>query len=709
MGKGNRFPILASLAVLLFGVGGTNQLMSHANKRNAAPKPEVAWVDQARIDNADSEPQNWMAHGGTYSEQRFSRLAQVNDSNVSGLKLGWSFGLESRRGEEATPLVIDGVMYISTAWSKVLALDAVTGRLLWKFDPQVPGESAVKSCCDVVNRGVAVWKGKVFVGTIDGRLIALDAATGRQIWSVPTTDPSKPYVITGAPRVFKNKVVIGNSGAEFGVRGYVTAYDTESGKQVWRFYTVPNSEGKPDNAASDPVMAMAAKTWFGKGWHESGGGGTVWDSIVYDPELDQLYIGVGNGAPWSRMLRSDGKGDNLFLASIVALDPDSGRYRWHYQATPGDSFDYTNTQQMTLATLTIGGEKRRVLMQAPKNGFFYVIDRTNGKLISAKNFAPVTWATDIDLKTGRPNYTQNAFYETGTKLIMPSSYGAHNWHPMSFSPITGLVYIPTMQISAIYGQEKGYKRIEGRMNLGISYTPPGSAAPKDGGALVAWDPVAQREVWRAEQAEVWNGGTLSTAGNLVFAGTAVGDFKAYRATDGVLLWTYRQQASIMAGPISYEVNGTQYIAVIAGYGGSKPLMFRDEKRPQTSQPLGRILVFKMGGSASLSEEDLTVAPANPPEENFTPSQVAEGAKHYWQQCLPCHGGLVLPDLRRSAALSDRETWRRIVLDGILKENGMVSFARWLKPQDAEAVRAYVASEARVLKAQEGDAQSSPRR
>lgn len=667
-----------------------------------------AQVDARRLSNADREPANWMSHGGTYSEQRYSDLDAINEQNIGQLSLAWAVQFDTNRGQEATPLVIDGVMYTSSAWSKVYALDATTGREIWQYDPKVPGERAVYSCCDVVNRGVAAWNGKIYVATLDGRLIALDATNGKPVWSVTTVDMAKPYVITGAPRVFKGKVIIGNSGAELGVRGYVTAYDAETGRQAWRFYTVPNPEGKPDGAASDPMMATAAKTWFGTGWHETGGGGTVWDSIVYDPELDQIYIGTGNGAPWNRKVRSDGKGDNLFLASIIALDPDTGAYRWHYQATPGDSFDFTNTQQMTLATLQIDGRPRQVLMQAPKNGFFYVLDRTNGRLISAKAYAKMTWANGVDMQTGRPNFAKDAFYEDSIKLMMPSSFGAHNWHPMSFSPKTKLVYIPSMQISATYAQDPDYRFMKGRLNFALRYGLPTSGAPKDGGALIAWDPVAQREVWRVEQQEVWNGGVLSTAGNLVFSGNPLGEFSAFRATDGARLWTFRQQAGIIAGPISYAVNGTQYIAVMAGYGGTKPLMFRDEKHPQRAQPMGRMLVFKIGGTAKLEESELYLAPANPPAERFTAAQIANGGRHFAQQCLFCHGGSVLPDLRRSGALADRDMWKQIVIDGILTQNGMVGFSQWLKPQDAEAIRAYVAAEARLLQANEAKKVAQPR-
>jgi quinohemoprotein ethanol dehydrogenase len=375
-------------------------------------------------------------------------------------------------------------------------------------------------------------------------------------------------------------------------------------------------------------MARAASTWFGTGWHGTGGGGTVWDSIVYDPELDQLYIGTGNGSPWNRVVRSDGKGDNLFLASVVALDPDTGAYRWHYQETPGDSFDFTSTQQMTLATLNIGGTPRKVLMHAPKNGIFYVIDRTTGRLISAKNFVPVTWTDGVDLQTGRPRFTENAFYEVGTKMILPSSFGAHSWHPMSYSPRTGLVYIPTMQRPVAYRQDPNYRFIEGRQNFALGFVLPGDDAPPIGGALAAWDPIAQKEVWRVPQPELWNAGVMSTAGNLVFSGDAHGVFSAYRATDGTRLWSFRQQAGIMAGPISYAVDGVQYVAIIAGYGGGMPLMMPDAERPQQAQPMGRMLVFRIGGTARIADQDLSLPPANPPAEHFTPAQTGAGAGLY---------------------------------------------------------------------------------
>ncbi len=656
-------------------------------------------IDQARLNAAASEPQNWMEHGGTYAEQRYSTLEQITPGNISGLHLAWSYEFDTNRGQEATPLVIDGVLYTSSAWSKVFAIDAKTGKEIWHYDPKVPGPKAVSACCDVVNRGVAVWKSRVFVGTIDGRLIALDAKTGAPVWSVVTTDQSKPYTITGAPRVFKNKVIIGNGGAEYGVRGYVTAYDTETGRLAWRFYMVPGDPAKPDHAASDSVMATARKTWFGNKYWGYGGGGTPWDSIVYDPDLDQIYIGAGNGSPWNREIRSEGKGDNLFLGSIVALNPDTGKYLWHYQESPGDSWDYTSTQQMMLATLPIDGKPREVLLHAPKNGFFYVIDRKTGKLISANNFVPVSWAERIDIASGRPVFTPNAYYNHGAHLNLPASLGGHSWHPMSYSPRTGLVYIPIMQLPVVYDQPSTFNYVAGLQNIGTAVklsSDRSPNAPQISGALIAWDPLQQKEVWRVSQEEFWNGGTLATASDLVFEGNAHGDFDAFRAQTGEKIWEFKQPAGIMAGPISYSIDGEQYIAVLAGAGGAGALGLPNLHKPPQRQPMGRVLAFKLRGTATLPTEDLTLPPANPPQETFAVEQIRAGGELFFDRCFVCHGGSVLPDLRRSSALTDKTAWNQIVLDGAYSAQGMAGFGKWLQPAEVEAIRAYVAGEAHAL-------------
>ncbi len=695
--SGRKLGFIAALALTINGCSQPTAVTQSGN------------VDAARILAAEDDPDNWLAYGRTYEEQRFSPLEDVNDANVGELGLAYAVELGTNRGQEATPIVVDGVMYFSTAWDHIYAIDAATGKVIWQHDPKVDGSKAAHACCDVVNRGVAVWKGKVYFGTIDGRLIALDAATGKQVWSVVTVDQKKPYTITMAPRVFKDKVLIGNSGAELGVRGYVTAYDTETGKQVWRFYTVPgNPADGPDGAASDEAFAkFAGKTWSGN-WWEMGGGGTVWDSVVYDPDFDQLLIGVGNGAPWNHRARSAGKGDNLFLSSILALDPDTGAYKWHYQVNPAETWDFTATQQITLADLTIDGKARKVLMQAPKNGFFYVIDRSNGKLISAEPYVPQNWAEKIDLETGRPVEKPGARYSSEPYMIYPSGLGAHAWMPMSYSPKTGLVYIPAMHAPLTLQDDVNYKRYPGRWNTGVSMigTPAGrEEEARYKGWLVAWDPVKQKAAWKIERDWPWNGGTLATGGNLVFQGDNRGIFHAYSATDGKELWKFDAGRGVLAGPITYRVDGVQYVAVLAGYGGSMGMASESPWMP-TPPPPGMMLVFKIGGTAKLPEAPPTAPiPFVTSEEKFSAAQIAEGKKWYLQFCRICHAGPTNPDLFRSQMATSKESWKSIVIDGALAGNGMASFADYISADQAEAIRAYILDEGRRLK--EAQAQGKP--
>jgi PQQ-dependent dehydrogenase (methanol/ethanol family) len=606
-----------------------------------------------------------MSYGRTYAEQRYSELTEVNDKTIGQLGLAWAVELDTFRGQEATPLVVDGVMYLSTAWSKVLALDAATGKVLWQFDPQNIGAKGAHACCDVVNRGVAVWKGRVYVGTIDGRLIALDARTGAKVWETLTVDQSKPYTITMAPRVVHDKVIIGNGGAELGVRGYVSAYDAANGKLVWRFYTVPgNPADGPDGAASDAAIEKIARpTWFGEFW--TLGGGTVWDSVVYDQELNQLLVGVGNGSPWNQKYRSEGQGDNLFLAAIVALDPDTGAYKWHFQQNPGETWDFTATQQITLADLTIDGQVRKVAMQAPKNGFFYVIDRTNGTFISAGAYAPQNWAERIDPVSGRPVEKPGARYVDGSALILPSGIGAHAWMPMSYSPKTGLVYIPAMEYPIVYSNQDPFEIHPGRWNTGVAFLDP-PALPDDPaarraalsamirGALVAWDPVAQKARWEVKRDWPWNGGTLVTAGNLVFQGTVRGELEAYSADQGERLWGFQTHRSVLAGPMTYRVNGEQCVAVLGGYGGSMGVAgaWRFEKR---KMPSGIVVAFKLGGKAALPP--YTPVPLDTPQpgdERFTPALVATGRRAYKTYCTLLYDLPRWADQSGSAALGVAE-------------------------------------------------------
>jgi quinohemoprotein ethanol dehydrogenase len=675
----------------------------------SAPTRPVADVDDKRLVEAPNDSDNWLSHGRSYDEQRFSPLTQIDATSVKDLGLAWWLDLDTDRGQEATPLVVDGVMYSTSAWSKVQAIDAVSGKLLWQYDPQVPGETGVRACCDAVNRGVAVWKGKVYVGTLDGRLVAIDAKSGQKAWSALTVDAEKSYTITGAPRIVKGKVIIGNGGAEFGVRGYVSAYDAESGNLAWRFYTVPGDPSKPVEA---PILKHASTTWKGE-WWKHGGGGTVWDSLAYDPELDLLYVGTGNGSPWNPRVRSPGGGDNLFLSSIIALRPDTGEYVWHYQTTPGDAWDYTATQHMILANLQIGGQPRKVLMQAPKNGFFYVLDRATGKLLSADAYVQLNWAKSVDLSTGRPVVNPQANYATTGKpwLAFPGPIGGHNWQPMSFSQKTGLVYIPVIDAPFAYLDEKGYEAKSLGFNIGINFLAAG--LPQDPkvkaqvmamvhGYLKAWDPVAKKEVWRVEYPGAWNSGILSTAGDLVFQGTMGGQFVAYGAKDGAKLWSTDAQSGVVAAPMTYAVKGTQYVAVVVGWGGTYALATGElgqKGRENVTGNKGRVLVFKLGGTATLPPAPPRSPPLAKPPAKFGDDKVRGlGMALYARFCSTCHGDSavsagVLPDLRRSLAMESAARWKPIVLDGALKDRGMVSFSKVLTAEQAEAVRAYVVARA----------------
>ncbi len=540
----------------------------------AATPTAPAAVDTKRLIAADKEPSNWMGIGRTYSEQRYSPLHQINDKNVGQLGLAWYYDHNTQRGIEGTPIVVDGVMYVTSAWTITSALDAKTGKELWKYDPKVPAEWSRFVCCDVVSRGPAVYDGKVIIATLDGRLIALDAKTGSPLWETATVDiKAAPYSITGAPRVFNGKVIIGNGGTEYGVRGYVSAYDVNTGKQVWRFYTVP---GNPKDGFEDKTMEMAARTWSGEYWVQ-GGGGAAWDSIVYDPDLNRVYFGTGNGSPWPHKLRSAGKGDNLFLASIVALNADTGEYAWHYQMIPEESWDFDTTQPLMLADLKIDGRKRKVLMQAPKHGFFYVLDRRDGKLISAGSFVDHNnFMSGVDAKTGRPNLLPAARYETEPQLLTPNAVAAHSWQPMSYNPKTGLVYFPVLENWLAYEIDEKFKPEKFRISIGTDMAPLPSAKNEKvrleaatktvRGYLLAYDPVKQKEVWRVPYSGGGAGGTMTTAGNLVFEGTGEQQFVAYRATDGQKLWAFEAQTVPMAGPMTYSIDGEQYLAVQAGWG-----------------------------------------------------------------------------------------------------------------------------------------------
>jgi len=666
-------------------------------------------VDDARLRHAPEEPGNWLIYGGGWEEQRYSRLAEINQSNVGRLHLAWSFPFDTTRVQESTPLVVDGVMYVTSAWSKVFALDARTGREIWRFDPKVPGAADVPTCCGVPNRGAAVYHGKVYAGTLDGRLIALDAATGKLIWSVMTVPANQRYTITGAPRVARGKVFIGNAGADFGARGYVSAYDAETGRLAWRFYTVPGDpHAKPDGAASDRVLAEVARaTWSGEGYRYGGGGGTVWNALVYDPDFNQLYLGTGNGYPWNGRFRSGGGGDNLFVASIVALDADTGRYKWHYQETPGDSWDYDSIADITLVDLPIGGQSRKVLLHAPKNGFFYVVDRRTGKLVSATPFVPgVNWASRIDPATGRPVIAPAAEYFDQPWIGRPAAGGAHNWNPTAFSPQTGLLYLAASETQMTFRPAPMLESDPAVANLGIHLfdAPPriepqpgaGHSGPRGRDYLLAWNPLTEHAAWRAAGG---GGGVLATAGGLVFQGRSregvLGNLVAFRAQDGTVLWQQPVPDAVLTGPIAYAVDGVEYVAVTSGAS------VQSSTSTPRARHFGRLLTFKLDGAAQVPPDPPLAPPANPPVEIAPVAEVTAGGALYGRYCARCHGiatasSNVIPDLRRSPALTNPELWRAIVIDGVLEDRGMIGWRRELDAPRAQSIRAYVGEQARAL-------------
>lgn len=676
-----------------------------------------AVVDQNAIAAPDAE---WLSYGRDYQEQRFSPLDKINRDNVDQLDLAWSFDFSTARGMEATPIVHNGVLYVTTGWSHVYALDARTGKQLWHYDAKIDKSLLVKTCCGPNNRGVAIWQAdeasplQVFFGALDGRLIALDAKTGAENWSVQTTPTDGNYSVTGAPRIVKGQVIIGNGGAEFGVRGYVSAYDVSDGNMKWRFYTVPGDPKKPQE---NPIHETTVKTWSGDYWYQQGGGGgTAWDSLVYDPKLDLLYIGTGNGSPWNREIRSPGGGDNLFLSSIVALKPDTGEYVWHYQTTPAENWDYTATQHLMLAELELDGEARSVIMQAPKNGFFYVLDRATGELLSADAYTHITWASHVDMDTGRPVETEYAKYQSnGGSVIWPAPFGAHNWQPMAYSDQTGYVYIPVQNVPGFYSAVEKVTYTVGRWNTGVDLNEArdpkswvAAKATQDAlvyGELVAWDPVKQERAWEVEHPTAANGGILATAGDLVFQGTGGGSFVAYDAENGERLWQYHSDSAVLAGPMSYELDGEQYIAVAQGSGGAVMMAIGESlKRNQVNQ--NRLLVFKKGEFNQTrklnepAEVEYASILALGHEADTDPETIKKGAEIYERNCAVCHGisaksNGVVPDLRYMSEQTHRD-FIGIAFGGAKKHQGMVGFYETHTMQDIEAIHAYLDSEQQKL-------------
>lgn len=682
------------------------------------PRDSAGQVTPARVAKAATDRANWLLHGRIPDEKRYSPLSAINRETVASLGFAWQFDDyvmrgRTHRGNQGTPIVVDGVMYVTGAWSVVYAIDARTGKKLWVHDPEADGSWARVACCGVANRGVAVWKGKVYVGTIDGYLVALDARTGKQVWRADTfIDRTRSYAITGAPRIAGNTIVIGNGGAEMGVRGYVSAYDAETGKLSWRFYTVPGDPAKGDE---HPELTMARKTWGENSRWDLGGGGTVWDSMTYDPELNLLYLGTGNGSPHPIWNRDPGhpKNDNLFLSSIVAVDATTGRMKWYYQTTPGDSWDYTATQHMILADMTIKGQRRKVIMQAPKNGFFYVLDRETGKLLSAEKYTTVTWADRIDMATGRPVLMAQSDYAKSPKLIWPSQAGGHNWQPMSYSDQTGLVYIPVLETPMKFMRKAQPDFRRGTIVQGVdAQLPPfedddkdleGQPKPTFHSLLKAWDPVRQTTVWQSEPTSFWNGGVLSTGGGLVFQGRADGHLVVHDARTGKVLRMIKTGTAIMAAPITYELDGVQYVAVQAGFGGALNVAYPPGSAPLEYENKSRLLVFKLGGG----DVPLPAKRVTPPQEPLPaahvvkPERVARGQALYHDNCIRCHGfrGSIggYPDLWNMPA-DVHDSFKDIVRDGALSDAGMASFSDILSEDDIDAIHDFLVDDARKLRA-----------
>ena len=577
-------------------------------------------IDDAALKNAAklSSDGDWLSYGLTPGETRHSPLTQIDASNVKRLGLVWSYEVGEGGGDqEATPLVWNNTIFSVTNWSIVFAVDARTGKEKWRWDPEVNRKATSdRMCCGVVNRGLAIYRDKIYVPVNDGRLVALDAETGKPVWEARVSYAQDEQTLTMAPRIAKGKVIIGPAGGDRPTRGFVSAYDAETGREVWKFYTVP---GDPAKGFESPAMRRAATTWDGE-WWKLGGGGAVWDGVSYDPESELVYVGTGNAEPWPQVLRTKdvSKGyDNLYVASIVALNVDTGELKWHYQMVPGDQWDYDSVQQMTLADLRINGRVRKVIMQANKNGFFYVLDRITGEFISAQPFSRVTWAKGIDQKTGRPMINPEVMYGKNPVPVSPGGGGAHNWSPMSYNPQTGLVYIPTRGADTFnYAANLDFKpdaaRVGGASQTGMNNNSAGLPRQPGGPVigpepigtgnsptLVAYDPVKQEIRWRVPVGNSRYGGTLSTASNLVFQVAPDGRLMAYSAEKGEqLLELPTGLRNGMGPPITFAIDGKQYIALMGGTGGTQSLGTTNPGAVNTPQkPM--LLVFGLDGKAEL--------------------------------------------------------------------------------------------------------------
>lgn len=683
------------------GQAAAPQAAASANSAaTAQPGGGAVAVDQDRLLRGTEDPNLWAHYGGSYNEQRFSPLTAINTGNVADLGLAWFADYDTNQNQHGSPLYVDGVLYVSTARNVVHAFDARNGERIWTYTPlMVPNPNL-----GLVNRGIAAYDGKIYMGMLDAYMVAIDANTGEEVWKVNTVpeslglgDMAKQYSITMAPRVAKGKVFIGGSGGEFGARGWIAAYDAQTGEEVWRFWTVP---GNPEDGFEGEHLRMAADTWrTDRRYWEQGGGGTVWDAAVYDPVTDLLYFGTGNGSPWNRQMRDPDDGDNLFVASVIAVNPDTGEYVWHYQETPGDSWDYDAVSPMMTADLDFNGQQRHVIVHPSKNGFIYVLDAATGEFISGDAFTGVTWALGIDA-SGRPIEAPGARYETEPFNIGPGAPGGHTWHPNAFSPLTGLIYIPTWEnYSAMTPQQMPAEgpppliAFGGRVDRAT--LKPHNKEANDGW-LQAWDPVRREVVWESERGPRWTSGVLATAGNLVFMGNSNGNtLFAFNAENGEVLWSYDTQSAVYAAPITYELDGEQYIA--ASVGGTSP---GDYYAPS----YGRMLVFKVGGTVQLPPQiSYTPPELNPPESTASAAVIARGGELYSQHCSVCHGTNAVqqrssfPNLTLSPLLHVQAGFDQVVLQGGRVARGMANFSDRLSAEDSVAIREYIIARANEIR------------
>ncbi|MGB5722116.1 MAG: PQQ-dependent dehydrogenase, methanol/ethanol family [Woeseiaceae bacterium] len=659
-------------------------------------------VTEKRVLAEASSGVNWFLKGGNFRGQHFSPLRAINDKTVADMGLAWSTDLPVPDGISATPIVVDGVVYLSGAYSLVFAIDAKTGKVIWQYDPDVRSRlatDAAMSWIARVNRGVAVWQGKVFATTADCRLIALDADNGKELWSQQTCETGMGYRISDSPYVGGELVFVGNAGSESHKknRGYVSAYDADSGQLRWRFYTVPSDDPKENTSAA---MKMAAKTWSGDALEKFGGGGSNWNEMTYDPESGLLFFGTAGAIPYDYHRRSPEGGDNLFLSSVVAVSADTGEYVWHYQTVPEDSWEYNATMNIVLADLSIDGENRKTLLIAPKNGFHYVLDRLTGELLGADNFAKVNWATHIDMDTGRPVYDPAAeFWKRPDEdvAVWPNMWGAHSWNAMAFHPELELVYIPVIDVPTIVS---GYE--DGDYDDTLEMQTVVDGKPFSPGKLIAWDPVRNEARWTIGHDLPFNGGVLTTAGNLVFQGDAYGRFNAYSAEDGRSLWSVSTGSNITAAPVSFSIDDKQYVLVPVGAGGGIQFVFPEMHGGDRVQGPTRLMAFALQADSPMPLVAVT-PPALPaqPVLDASAEELETGRQIYSWECKGCHGknvvarfGGSVPDLRY-ANIETHDSWHGIVVGGARQVNGMPRFEVSL--EESEAIRKYVLSRALQLR------------